>query len=531
MSSKRKFVAEDDYTPSEDDTARGPRPKRARRETTQAPPKRTRSVRQGKSQAPRKHMQSRRQEQIDDSAAESDHNDRTPRSSKDAIKPTKIQTRAEKKAKLSAELANLADYNAPPKPRRHQELESEADSEDEPPVRTSRRQPRRTPATQKHPVKDSRITKSKPQSRKKPLKKQSKEEMLATEVAELEPWYGSQSRRDDSAEDSDDDGDNNDPKSYAAFYPPVQPGVQNEPWSSLPGEIRNSIYEYCRINEEEKKLNVKHYPDGIPRRSRRGDIPRTNFSHSHWGFSQTCQQVRDEFTSWLLQKRRVRTSFTTLNEYVETFHRLNPRGERLGWIEPICTSAILPSDGVEILKLINYKKVNPGFHLEMTPTTPSTYQELLATEGGFDIFDELTLMQVIDDHFATGHGPSAAILGMEAINIKSIPIERKQEFADGDDDDAHEILIEFEMTKPPNYDWAPGRQLKALNKLLFLTKLSSRDRLLVRASFPEHIAEWFVREPGEVMFSWAEARQGGKTLFTRLTDGLDGIGGYREEEL
>jgi hypothetical protein len=535
MASKRKFVPEDDHTPSNDNSSRAPRPKRARREVPQEPPKRTRSARQQTTQVPLKHTRSRRQEQLDDSAEESDHEDSTPKSSK----PTKVQTSGEKKAtKLAAELANLADYNAPPEPRPHQELESDADSDDEGSVPFTKRQSRRALATKKHPVKDSRVTKSKPQLRTKPLKKQSKEERLATDVAELEPWHGSQSRQDDNADESEDDnGDNNDPKSYTVLYPSAQLGVQNQPWSSLPGEIRNTIYEYCMINEEEKKVNVKHYPDGIPRRSSRGDIPRTNFPHSHWGFTQTCQQVRDEFTSWLLQKRRVRTSFTTLNDYVETFHRPNPRGEIFGWIEPICTGAALPGDGVEILNLINYKKANPGFHLELTPTTPSTYQELFATEGGFEIFDELTLMQVIDEHFATGGGPSADVLGIEAINIRSLSMEEEMEVADGDDDDddddddSHEILIKLEMTKTLHYNWVPCHQLRALNRLLFVTELSSKDRLKVRASFAGLVAEWLVREPGEVLLRCIEARRGGKKTFARLTDSHDGVGGFREEEL
>lgn len=76
--------------------------------------------------------------------------------------------------------------------------------------------------------------------------------------------------------------------------------------------------------EEKKALTVVHYPDGIPRRSIRGISTTTNFTHSFWGFTQTCRQVRDEISPWLLSKRKVRTSLTTLNVYAEVFHRPDP---------------------------------------------------------------------------------------------------------------------------------------------------------------------------------------------------------------
>lgn len=81
-------------------------------------------------------------------------------------------------------------------------------------------------------------------------------------------------------------------QSHAREYPPKEFGVQNAPWSSLPAEIRNEIYQYCMAKEEKKFVDVRHYPSGVPRRSVRGTfLSSTNFLQSYWGFTQTCEDV------------------------------------------------------------------------------------------------------------------------------------------------------------------------------------------------------------------------------------------------
>ncbi|KAK1920127.1 hypothetical protein P3342_002423 [Pyrenophora teres f. teres] len=84
-------------------------------------------------------------------------------------------------------------------------------------------------------------------------------------------------------DDSSDEDEKNErlPRTHSHRYPPNKVGVQNVEWSLLPGELRNKIYEYAMMGEKENVLNVRHYPDGVPRRSDRGIASNTNFAFSH----------------------------------------------------------------------------------------------------------------------------------------------------------------------------------------------------------------------------------------------------------
>jgi hypothetical protein len=57
-------------------------------------------------------------------------------------------------------------------------------------------------------------------------------------------------------------------------------------------KIVNNICEYAITNEEEKILNVRHYPDGIPCRSVRDISSKTYFAHSNWRRAQVCRHKK-----------------------------------------------------------------------------------------------------------------------------------------------------------------------------------------------------------------------------------------------
>jgi hypothetical protein len=164
----------------------------------------------------------------------------------------------------------------------------------------------------------------------------------------------------------------------------------------MAAELRNIIYEYRKVNGEEKVLNVLHYPHGIPRRSIRGVSTPTNFALSYWGFTQTCHQVRNQLTPWLSEKRTVRTPLATLNGYVYTFHGADPvTGERIGRVDPICTGAPLKRDRVEVLELLKLHCGSSSFHLQLIPTSVSLVLDWLQPEARAGDYDELNIFQEI----------------------------------------------------------------------------------------------------------------------------------------
>src|SRR5690242_8995129 len=105
-------------------------------------------------------------------------------------------------------------------------------------------------------------------------------------------------------------------------------------WYNLPGELRNCVYKWCLLLEEDKIQSVCHFPHGFRQcRSKHNDTAYGNFPSSYWGFTQVSRRIRAEFTPWLLKQRRVKTPLATLNEYVEVFHPTQPGTEnRMGWV-------------------------------------------------------------------------------------------------------------------------------------------------------------------------------------------------------
>ena len=505
MGSKRKHQAEKDCAPSQ-----LPR-KRSRRDVQE-----TRAVSQNKS----------------------DH-DRGARRSRGDDRQLPYPKRGHKKpTNMAAELASLADYNAPPVKRSRRDTVAQLTDDEMPKARSSRNRVRdlRTSGyaaqsanlSEKLRVQGARITKSTTTGAHR--RKTSFEEKVRAEADRLGPWLGWVSE-----EETDDESDEEAqyvPRLHSRRYPPKKPGTQNVHWSDLPGEVRNLIYQYAMTDEEKKILNVRHYPEGVPRRSVRGIACPTNFAHSYWGLTQTCRQIRGEFTPWLLAKRRVRTGLETINDYVNIFHRPDKDGEVSGWVEPICCGAPLPQHGVDVLALLKLRETSSRFHLQLTPTTVSEALDALNIPTNPDDFDELKIIRDMAKTFrAWSHNNVISLIGLDNIHITSVPkgIKTSTDTNEDGEDVQHEILIKFIM-RPGQTENAPDKyRLHCLNKIIFAAELSKKTGVKLKARFDTSVAIWKVRRIGVVDMRW-KTRAGGSKVSRRLTKYCYSPG-YRGESL
>ncbi|KAF2832691.1 hypothetical protein CC86DRAFT_366416 [Ophiobolus disseminans] len=293
--------------------------------------------------------------------------------------------------------------------------------------------------------------------------------------------------------------------------------------------MRNTIYEYCMAVEEQKVLTVVHYPEGIPRRSVRGISTTTNFAHSFWGFTQTCKQVRDELTPWLLSKRSVRTPLETLNNYVELFHRPSPvDGKRIGRIEPICTGAPLPDHGVEILKLVKQLHHSPDFHLKLDPPSPYPPIEELQADPDSDLWDEMTIFRNVEHLFASGAQSAIDAAGIQAIHVTSIPRQRNDdEDEDDDEGDSQDTLIKLRIARGGDRD----QQLKSIMKFLVLSGLARRTGLKVKARVARGNARWIAKAVNGMVVGWKTRRGRGVEVVRLVTEDGGGVDGFVGIEL
>jgi hypothetical protein len=487
MAPKRKYLPEEDFSSSGNGANGQTGVKRSRRQETNSPTISTRSDGQGHSRG-------------------STDQDRFPKSRTKRAKPPKESTTSRtgiRQAKLAAELANLADYNAPPIPRPG---EVESDNDDN--VR-----PRRTRTQKPLPA----LATSEPYSRRavRPAKDVTRGKCLLDEIAELRPWPHW-----DSDEGSSDDSDTNDgliPRSHADIYPPKQVGVQNIPWSSIPGELRNKIYEYCKSNEEEKVLNVHHYPNGVPRRSFRGVTQTTNFSYSYWGFTQTCRQVREEFVPWLLEKRKVRTPLATLNDYVDTFPRPDPvSGKRIGWVEPIFCGARLSNKGVEIMELLKHHYNDPGFHLQLRPTGMNPVHKALEQESNPRLnYDELKIFRLLKLFYKRSEGKdlhrrpwgierALSEVGIKAIYITSDPLPIDQDDEENEmDGRSRKIMLRLQIA-PLSGERSLEEQISLVSHLIFQSRLVQHPGITLTASIGDASVCWMTHPMDNVDFAWMD---------------------------
>ncbi|KAH7093488.1 hypothetical protein FB567DRAFT_609987 [Paraphoma chrysanthemicola] len=410
-------------------------------------------------------------------------------------------------ANMLAELADLADYNAAPISRR-QNNDDDGDNDDEeeeasqPPPRRKREQ---------RSVKDSRIKKTALKPRSKPKarsrKTRTEAEQIAIEAAALVPSPDWVPEAQNSTSDEDSDGGSSDgnirpPRSLSRKYPPKQPGVQNVSWTEISPELRNMIYAYCMTNEEEKILNVVRYPDGVPRRSARGTTASTNFAYSYWGFTQTCKQVRNEFTPWLLEKRHVRTSLATLNKYIETFHRPHPvTGERTGHIELFCTQAPLTNGGVDIANLLKLEESNDKLHLQFSPTYVSPDIWVLR-KADPDHYNELSIMEAISEYHKSTPQHAFADGLITGIRISSI---EQAGPTDEEEDPRHEILLNLDVQDYSADKKAWKNCVRRLRSWLFKSGLAQRVGVKVKASFAGGTARMAVRRHNVVDLIWRKS--------------------------
>jgi hypothetical protein len=377
---------------------------------------------------------------------------------------------------------------------------------------------------------------------KQPIKR-SQRESLDHELAQLRPWphWNSEEEHESSESDSDDDSE---PRSQIRYYPPRQIGVQNLPWSKMPAELRNTIYEYCMANEEEKVLNVLYCPHGIPRRSIRGVSTPTNFAHSYWGFTQTCLQVRNEFTPWLLEKRKVRTPLATLNNYIHTFHRPDAiTGLRIGHVEPICTGAPLTGDGVEVLELLKLQVESPPFHLQLVPTSVSLVLEWLQPEARVGEYDKLNIFRELGQFYEKDLGSHIRKAGLRSINITSVPQEDEESkdgpeyfdsediqtgLSDDDDDLPRRILIKLKVNATLSDQVSRDKQILTISRFVYESQLASKAGVEVHTFFAGGDASWKVRKGKVVDMFWRKKRAS-QTIRRRLTPAFYALHSFKDE--
>lgn len=420
-----------------------------------------------------------------------------------------------------AKVANIAGCNARPMARgarRRNVAESEEqDEDDDEVVHPSARRARRPKAVQEelkniemdededdlmHPsarrarrhqaVQHGRVTKAKhnaqrPSAKGKRMPKKSskssrKQNSRDRELKALVWWMYWQSEPEDSSTESDDER-HAIPRRHSRDYPPRRVGVQNVPWSKVPPEIRNTIYQHCMEGEAKKTLTVAHYPDGIPRRSIRGVDSATKFAHSYWGFTQSFRQARKELTPWLLTKRKVRTPLATLNTYVNLFHR---RGsvdrKRIGNIEPKCTGAPLPSEGVEVLELLKDVHSTSDLHLQLSPRTlfPIIDDNQIGPET--EQHDDLALIRRIGALYTAREQSIVDEASITAIRLSSVPRDTQDEADSGDGngtEDSHDTLITLDIRENKESDHK--EQLRRINCFLFHADMHKEPGLVIQA--------------------------------------------------
>ncbi|KAH3914766.1 hypothetical protein HBH56_079460 [Parastagonospora nodorum] len=498
MPSKRKHSSEDGPAPSKDEAHQVSRPKRTRREPVETHQKRQRITRS--------------------------------RLKPSTARPSSASSRpARNTSALAADLANLGDFNLPPTTY-HKDRYSDSDSGHgrSPPTRRLRARKQ---------VRPTRIEKSRSKKTITSSQKRRQRHRPRKELAELKRWAHWQSEAVSSSSDSDSD-DEATPRSISRSFPAKQVGVQNVPWKQLPAEMRNMIYEYCIANEEEKVMNVTHYPQGIPRRSGRGASNTASFAHSYWGFTQTCQAIRAELIPWLLQKRNVRTPLATLNDYVNTFHRPGlVDGKRVGNVEPICTGAPLPGKGVEILELLKQKHESTEFRLQLIPTSVSPVLDALQAIPDPLAYDELKILNEIEAVFKKDAGEKFRKAGIGSIRILSIvneaiggDVEYDEDFEHGEQR-SHDVQVELDIIPPTGAHTHRNKQISEINQFVFETRLAYKDGLQLHAYFAGGIARWKVRRQGVVDMGWKQKKRGGTDIYRRLAGRTNDPDSFDAEEL
>lgn len=221
-----------------------------------------------------------------------------------------------------------------------------------------------------------------------------------------------------------------------------------------------------------------------------------------------------------MQRRRVRTPLGTLNDYVDTFHRVGQDGKQAGWIEPFCSGAALSGDGVEVLEILQCKQTNPAFHLQLTPAATLVGLDLQPLPIDPDQFDELDILRDMEETFAIWSGSILHNAGIVGINIVSIVKDDQNDIVNDDDieddDDSHDILIKLEVHRPPKQSMTCLSQLYHISQFIFRSQLAQKDGLRFQSSLDSGVARWKVTRPGILDLQWNERRGRGKTTLRCL---------------
>jgi hypothetical protein len=503
MVAKRKRDPQEDHSPSDSDSSMSVRPRT--KSTTKNPAKKRRTVK----------------DTLPKGVAASDTLKEfiVSNSEEEDMKPVKRASKTRTKAKKCS-------HPRPHRPRRshRQEFLAElADLEDASVTSTSRRTTRAAAVE----LSASRQARSSGEEDVKPVPKSKAIRHVASksrhakelddELADLLDTNNDSHMTDIDSEDEDETS----PRCHSRVYKPAQPGVQNIPWSDLPGEIRNRIYQYAMANDNGSMVNVHHYPKGIPRRSeRKVGSSSSLYAWSYWGFTQVNQQIRREFTPWLLEVRRVRTPLATLNNYVDTFHQPLRTGERIGWVEPITNDAPLSGNGVEVQKLLRHAHENRNFHLQLTPSPIFPNMVLLPATQVTSPTDELSIMKKLGANYekwSKGYGVRGvritSSMKKPEFDLDSIPID--------DEKEDHDILIHLAVNIDPTH--SRDSQLHSINRFIWRSRLHKSEGIRIQADVAGGVAMWTVVSSGVVDLYWKESGKGRRSVSIHLTKDASGF--------
>jgi hypothetical protein len=285
-------------------------------------------------------------------------------------------------------------------------------------------------------------------------------------------------------------------------------------------------------DEEEKVVNVRHYPNVVPVQVIRGVKTTHSFVNSYWSFTQTCKQVREELVPWLLEKPKVRTPLATLNDYVNVFHRPHPvSGKRIDWVEPDSSGPPLSGSGVEILQLLRHEHNNPEFDLRLRHFyTDSIMTYIQQREEGFSRYGDGLLMFRMFHVFYEGTSVSPhkqlesetfrrplSDVESAAIHITTrTTIPGKEDEASDAEKLSHEIEISLELATSLPGERSREEQITLINHMIYQSRLALIPEITVCVSVAGGKVVWLVRPKEIIDLAWTGDPEGGEELCCRL---------------
>jgi hypothetical protein len=235
-----------------------------------------------------------------------------------------------------------------------------------------------------------------------------------------------------------------------------------------------------------------------------------------------------------LEKRRVRTVLATLNSYVNTFHRPNADGQRIGWVELICCGGSLPGDGVNVLELLKLEHNNPEFHIQLTPTAVSAVLKALTAPSRPSDLDELKIMHDMGETFnqwwTNNTSNMASLEGIHITSVAETNDNDASDIYDSEDAQKHGILIKLDIDQDSPNVMTHEDHPKGLNTVIFTPRLADKKGVMLLTKSKSGIAKWKVRGSGIVDMTWKGRKRHRAKLYRRLTSSLS-YPYYEEEDL